>query len=99
MATLWLLMCIAAIIYYFWLNRKIAEAASVHAKTQTEKLAVQLLDVARTKHRLGILKTGKPGFKSVFLFEFSSDGETRYQAELEMEDINLVKVYIPPHKI
>ncbi|SFC84857.1 DUF3301 domain-containing protein [Pseudoalteromonas denitrificans] len=99
MATLWLFILIGATIYFFWLNRKIAESAQLHAKNQAEKLQVQLLDVACKRRRLGLLRTGKPGLKSTFIFDFSSDGESRYQAELEMEDIKLVNVAIPPHKI
>lgn len=41
---------------FFWLNRKIAEAANVHAKRQSEQLQVQLMSVACSKRRFGILK-------------------------------------------
>jgi hypothetical protein len=99
MASLWLIMTVSAVIYFFWLNRKIAEAAQAHAKNQAEKLQVQLLDVACKKQRLGLLRTGKPGLKSIFIFDFSSDGQSRYQAEMTMEDIKLVDVLVPPHKI
>jgi len=99
MASLWLIMAVSGVIYFFWLNRKIAEAAQEHAKNQAEKLQVQLLDVACKKQRLGFLRTGKPGLKSIFIFDFSSDGQTRYQAELSMEDVKLVNVLVPPHKI
>lgn len=97
--TLWILMLSAAVIYFFWQNRKIAEAAWQHAELQAKQLNVQLLSIACTKRRIGLLKNGKPGIKSLFLFEFSSDGETQYQGELELEDIKLVKSTIPPYRI
>lgn len=99
MFTLWMLMLSAAVIYFFWQNRKIAESAWQHAENQAKQLNVQLLSIACTKRRIGVLKNGKPGIKSQFLFEFSSDGETKYQGELEFEDIKLVKSTIPPYRM
>lgn len=99
MASLWTFILIGVVIYFFWLNRKIAEAANVHAKRQSEQLQVQLMSVACSKRRFGILKNGKPGIKSEFIFEFSSDGESAYQGVLIMEDEKLKSVVVPPHKI
>lgn len=76
-----------------------AEAANAHAKRQSEQLQVQLMSVACTKRRLGILKNGKPGIKSEFMFEFSSDGQSVYQGILLMENEMLKSVIVPPHKI
>jgi len=55
MAGLWTLIIIGSIIYFFWLNRKVAEAANLHAQRQIEQLNVQLMSVACNKRRLGIL--------------------------------------------
>ena len=76
-----------------------AEAANLHAQRQIEQLNVQLMSVACNKRRLGILKSGKPGIKSEFIFEFSSDGQSVYQGVLIMENELLKSVVIPPHKI
>ena len=76
-----------------------AEAANAHAKRQSEQLQVQLMSVACTKRRFGILKNGKPGIKSEFMFEFSSDGQSVYQGVLSMENEMLKSVVVPPHKI
>ncbi|MAJ41120.1 MULTISPECIES: DUF3301 domain-containing protein [unclassified Pseudoalteromonas] len=99
MATLWTFIAIGTVIYLFWLNRKVAEAANSHAARQAEQLQVQLMSVACTKRRFGILKNGKPGIKSEFMFEFSSDGENAYQGILIMENEMLKSVVVPPHKI
>lgn len=99
MASLWTFILIGSVIYLFWLNRKVAEAANVHAKRQSEQLQVQLVSVACTKRRFGFLKNGKPGIKSEFIFEFSSDGENAYQGVLIMENEFLKSVVVPPHKI
>ncbi|CAM4110154.1 DUF3301 domain-containing protein [Pseudoalteromonas ostreae] len=99
MASLWTFIIIGSVIYLFWLNRKIAEAANAHAKRQSDQLQVQLMSVACTKRRFGLLKSGKPGIKSEFIFEFSSDGESVYQGVLFMENEMLKSVLVPPHKI
>lgn len=99
MATLWTFILIGSVIYFFWLNRKVAEAANIHAKRQCEQLNVQLMSVACTKRRFGFLKNSKPGIKSEFMFEFSSDGENAYQGMMFMENELLKQVVVPPHKI
>ena len=99
MASLWTFILIGSVIYLFWLNRKIAEAANAHAKRQSEQLQVQLMSVACAKRRFGFLKDSKPGIKSEFIFEFSSDGENAYKGVLIMENELLKSVVVPPHKI
>jgi hypothetical protein len=46
-----------------------------------------------------ILKNGRLGIKSQFLFEFSSDGESLYQGYLYLENEKLVQADIPPHRL
>ena len=99
MASLWLFIVIGSVIGFFWYSRKIAEAASEHAQRQAKQLQVQLLSVACKKVLPGILKNGRLGIKSQFLFEFSSDGESLYQGYLYLENEKLVQVDIPPHRL
>ncbi|MGO2012835.1 MAG: DUF3301 domain-containing protein [Pseudoalteromonas sp.] len=99
MASLWTFIFIGSVIYLFWLNRKVAEAANAHAKRQVEQLQVQLMSVACIKRRFSVLKSGKPGIKSEFIFEFSSDGESVYQGVMFLENEMLKSVVVPPHKI
>ncbi|MBD1584310.1 DUF3301 domain-containing protein [Pseudoalteromonas sp. S16_S37] len=99
MATLWLFIILGAIIALFWTSRQAAEAAKDHAQHQADRLQVQLISVACERRRLGILRNGKPGIKSQFTFEFSSDGESVYQGTLHLENSRLVKADIPPHRL
>ncbi|TMO65027.1 DUF3301 domain-containing protein [Pseudoalteromonas aurantia] len=99
MATLWILILTGAVIAFFWFSRQFAESAKQHAERQAERLQVQLLSVACQKRRLGVLRNGKPGIKSQFMFEFSSDGESVYQGVLYLENSHLLKSDIPPHRI
>ena len=68
MAGLWTLIIIGSIIYFFWLNRKVAEAPNLHAQRQIEQLNVQLLSLACNKRRLCILSSGKPVITTEFIF-------------------------------
>lgn len=99
MATLWLFILVGSVISFFWYSRKVAESAKAHAERQAKQLQVQLLSVACKKLTLGILKNGRLGIKSRFLFEFSSDGESLYQGYLILENTKLIQADIPPHKI
>ncbi|QUI71616.1 DUF3301 domain-containing protein [Pseudoalteromonas sp. M8] len=99
MTTLWLFIIVSSGIALFWYSRQIAEAANRHAQYQAESLQVQLLSVACIKRRFGVLKDGKLGIKSQFMFEFSSDGESAYQGKLYLENERLVKKELPAYKI
>lgn len=99
MATLWIIILLGAALYGFWYQRKLAETAQQHAEHQASTLGVQLVSVACTKRRFGVLKNKQIGVKTEFMFEFSSDGETLYQGTLFMENTRLVSAFIPPHRI
>lgn len=99
METIWFLMFAAIFVMAIWQDRKIAESAKQHAKRECDKLNVQLLSVACTQRRIGMLKNGKPGFKTQFTFEFSSTGDDCYQGTLYLQDTKLINLDIPPHKI
>lgn len=99
MASIWLILAVATVIYLFWLDRQAAESAREYANRHSEKLHVQFLSIACTKKRLGILKNGKPGLKSTFVWEFSSNGEDSYLGTINLENDKVVNVEVPPHKL
>lgn len=92
-------MLVAGIIATFWMSRIVADAARKHAEHQAQTLNVQLLSVAMKQFRIGILRSGKPGIKAQFAFEFCSDGDSVYVGVLHLENERLVKTDIPPYRI
>ncbi len=92
-------MAAGAVIYFFWFNRMVAESANRYAEDKAKQLNLQLVSVACLKRRPAILSNGKPGMKSEFLFEFSSDGEHLYQGRLIMENDRLKDLWMPPHRL
>lgn len=99
MISLWFFILTLCIIGFFWYSRMYAETAKKIAQQETKKLQVQLLSVACTQRRMGILKTGNVGMKSQYSFEFTSDGETVYTGDLYLENNQLIQVTVPPHRI
>ena len=99
MGAIWSVLCVSAIIYFFWLDRLAAENAREYANRHSEQLQVQFLNIACIKKRIGILKNGKPGLKSEFSWEFSSNGQDTYNATLSLENGKIVAVDVPPHKL
>ena len=91
MAGLWTLIIIGSIIYFFWLNRKVAEAANLHAQRQIEQLNVQLMSVACNKRRIGILKSGKP-YRSPLDFYIKNGFKVLPEIRLELPSISAVKI-------
>lgn len=99
MSSIWIILFTIGVIYFFWVDRMAAENAREFAKNQCEKLQVQFLSIACKKKRLGILRNGKPGLRSEFAWEFSSTGQDSYIGVITLENGQVIKVDIPPHKI
>ncbi|MFY8272688.1 DUF3301 domain-containing protein [Pseudoalteromonas sp. SSDWG2] len=99
MLTLWMLILVSGVFGTFWYRRKLAEAARTHAENQCQHLGVQLVSVACLKWTPAILKNGKLGIRSTYMFEFSSDGESLYQGKLFMDNDRLLGKEIPPHRV
>ena len=86
------------VIGQFWRIRAITEAANGYLSQYCEKQGLQLISVARDKTRLGMVR-GKPDWKTLFIFEFSGNGEDRYQGVLEMEGLRALSTTVPPYRM
>ena len=84
--------------YQFWRIRAISEAANRYLNLYCEKQGLQLISVARDKTRFGLVR-GKPDWKTQFVFEFSGNGEDKYQGLLEMEGHRAVATTVPPYRM
>ncbi|APE05109.1 MULTISPECIES: DUF3301 domain-containing protein [Alteromonas] len=93
---LWL--SIAFVSYQFWRIREISEKTNTYLRQYCDKHQLQLLSVARVKTRIS-LKYGKPDWNSVFMFEFSSNGEDRYSGEVELVGSRIMRTDLPPHRV
>ena len=72
---------LAAAVAAFWHhNLKARESAVATARRACRETGLQLLDDSVQMLRLRpSLERGRPGFKRIYRFEFSADGESRHQ--------------------
>ncbi|MBY5990646.1 DUF3301 domain-containing protein [Ferrimonas balearica] len=79
----------------FWQLRRISEVAQFHAQRACRQRRLQLLNVARSKARLGWIPGGGIGWHCEYQCEFSTDGMNQLTATLEMMGNRLKAVQMP----
>lgn len=98
MTTIWLLLLLVSIVYGFWLQRQQDERAILLAKQLCRQHQLQFLECGRQGHRFSKLNDRRRWF-TYYQVDFSSDGESRYQAVLTMQGLRLANFNQPPHRI
>lgn len=98
MGSILLLLIVVSIAYLFWLQRKQDERATFVARQLCRQHQLQFLECGRQGHRWFKL-AGRRRFITCYQVDFSSDGESRYQAELQLNGLHLASFTLPPHRI
>lgn len=93
-----ILLVICLIAYQFWRLRGIAEGAQHYMHRYCDAHSLQLLSLARHSTRLSF-QQGNLDLKSVFVFEFSGNGEDRYSGTLEMIGRKVISTHLPPYRV
>ena len=93
-----ILLLVVVIAAQFWRMRAISEAAQRYVAQYCEKQQLQLISVARSHTRITVVR-GKPDWKTQFVFEFSGNGEDKYQGQLDMEGLRAVSTTVPPYRV
>ena len=93
-----LLMVIFVVALQFWRIRAISEQAKHYLTRYCEQHGLQLISIARSKTRFTRIE-GKIDWYNEFTFEFSSTGEDRYQGELSMSGLRVLKTDLPAYRI
>ena len=80
------LLLIAAVLWFWWDSRGVAEIAINAAERRCDQMAVTFLNdtVAWKKIRLKRNRQGRLQLQRTYLFEFASDMAQRYQGEVVM---------------
>ncbi|EKE84858.1 DUF3301 domain-containing protein [Idiomarina xiamenensis] len=94
----WLLIAIGLLGWLFWLWRQQSERARQQAQRYCQQQQLQLLEVYRGKGRF-CRHQGRLGWLSHFQFDFSSDGESRYQGDLWMFNGKLTSIETPAYRL
>lgn len=87
-----------AFAWHFWYQRNLSEYAMTHAKRYCDDMNLQFMSVARHKTSLVIDKRRGLVWKTTWCFEFSGDGESKYDGELIMLDQYLKHISTPVYK-
>lgn len=80
--------------WFWWESRGAAERAILAAKRVCNTTGVHFLNdtVAWKKLRLRRNRQGRIKVKRIYIFEFSTDGDVRYQGEVEMLGLEVQRV-------
>lgn len=98
MSSIAVLLALMLVAYLFLLQRRQDERAIALAKQLCQQQQVQYLDCARDGHRW-VKRSKNAGFRTLYLVDFSGDGESRYQAELWLKGLRLADFVLPPFRI
>ena len=98
MGSVFILILLMFVAYLFLLQRRQDERATGLAKQLCQQQQIQFLDCARVSHRWTTVN-GKKGFRTLYLVDFSGDGESRYQAELLLSGMRLAAFNLPAYRI
>jgi hypothetical protein len=98
MSSIAVLLALMLVAYLFLLQRRQDERAIALARQLCQQQQVQYLDCARDGHRW-VKRPRHSGFSTLYLVDFSGDGESRYQAELWLKGLRLADFVLPPFRI
>jgi len=98
MSSVAVLLILMLVAYLFWQQRRQDERAVALARQLCQQQQVQYLDCARDGHKW-VTHKGRRGFRTLYLVDFSGDGESRYQAELWLKGLRLADFILPPFRI
>lgn len=95
------ILLLAAIVWFWWENRGVAELAYQIARQTCENADVQLLNdtVGWKKIRLKRNNKGRMQIQRTYFFEFSSDIERRYRGEIEMLGKRLNRIEMEAYRV
>lgn len=86
----------------YWLRaRDLKQIALIAARQHCKSLNLSLLDETVVLKRIKPMRSqqGKPVLSRTYHFDFSSNGEDRYQGEISLAGKRILKIKLPPHRI
>lgn len=99
MQDIYFLLIVFLICWYFVFLRKLAERAKLIAQQHCKQQNLQFLEIARTSSKLRFSKRDGLHWLSVFEFDFSGDGESKYTGKLILRNSRLENVDLPAYRI
>ena len=99
MENIYYLLAFSIVCWHFLYLRKVTERANLQAKKHCADTDTQLLSVARRFTRPCFNKEYGLHWLSTFDFEFSGDGESKYEGVLILRGLKLAQIIVPPYRV
>ncbi|WP_448549296.1 DUF3301 domain-containing protein [Thalassotalea fusca] len=99
MENVYLLLFIALIVWFFTHMRKVAESAKRFAVQHCQKEQLQFIAIARSSNKVRFSKRMGFYFETEYIFEFSGDGQSKYQGTITLAGYKLKNIDIPAYRI
>jgi hypothetical protein len=97
-----LIFCALAITaYYYFLNLRLREIATIEVAKHCHSIQVQLLDqsVSLKRSRPALSSTSGLTLKNCYDFEFSTTGDKRYQGNIIMFGKRVESIWLQAHRL
>ena len=96
------MLTLVALAAWWWMRAREQKELAIHATARRcEELSLKLLDqtVALKRTRLARDAKGRIRVLRVYVFDFTSSGEDRYQGEIELMGWQVLAIRFPPHRV
>ncbi len=99
LTTIWLGLGVFCIGWHFYYQRQLAEAARSHAHKYCEQQGIQFISIAKISSGLMMVPGKGVRWKNRYLFEFSGDGQSKYEGTLTLLGNQVQTIETPVYKV
>lgn len=99
LGTVWLGMIFFCIGWHFYYQRKLAEIARRRVHKYCEEQGIQFLSIAKIQSRLVMDPQQGLRWKNLYGFEFSGDGESKYDGTVTMLGNKIKSIDTPVYRV
>ena len=99
MDTVWFAILLFCLWWYFIYQRKLAESARQYMQKYCEDHQLQFISIARSRTRLKFDAKRGLYWQNHYGFEFSGDGESRYEGTLVLNGTKVQSVDMPVYRV
>ena len=97
MTMIWVMILLMLVTYLFMAQRRQDEFAVAYARKECERHQVQYLECARQGHKFMKIE-GAWRFRTLYIVDFSGDGQSRYHADMQLRGNRLARFDMPAYK-
>lgn len=99
LGTIWIGIICFCVGWHFYYQRKLAEFARQTAHKYCEENGIQFISIAKIKSRLVMDSQKGLRWQNLYTFEFSGDGESKYDGTLTLLGNKLKAIDTPVYRV